>query len=285
MACPDMRFVVLISLVFVLCQCTHAPEIASAPKRLTAPPPPKIAPEAALPAAQENPPATVKSAKVANATVSGILFEGVAFDSRSHRLVVVDQAGGPGSRFPDAASAGRSRGGHAAVNAGFFTPEGTPLGLVISQGTPAGAWNSGSSLGSGIWHAESSGKSAIKRREQLGRSAASTMHELIQTGPMLIENGAGVSGLDPTKPSIRSMILWDGGTRWWLGRSSICTLADLGTALTQFQPDDWKVRHALNLDGGRSADFWVSDAIQGGPLVRRAAWNRPVRNFLVLVPR
>lgn len=275
MACPDMRFTVLIPLVFLLCYCTPAPAMPSAPKRVAAPLAVEIAHEEA----------PVKAAKVVNETIAGILFEGVAFDSRNHRLVVVDQAGGLGSRFPDAASAGRSLGGHAAANAGFFTPEGAPLGLVISQGARSGAWNSGSSLGSGIWHAESSGKLAISRREHLGRSAASAMHELIQAGPMLVENGTAVSGLDATKPSIRTMILWDGGTRWWLGRSSICTLADLGAALAQFQPAGWKVRHALNLDGGRSADFWVCDAIQGGPLVRRAAWNRPVRNFLVLVPR
>lgn len=284
MACPSMRFTVLIPLVFLLCHCTPARELAASPKRLAAPLQAKIAPAAELSAAAEIPAASAKPAEIANQTVSGILFEGVAFDSRSHRLVVVDQAGGPGSRFADAAGAGRSLGGHTAANAGFFTPEGAPLGLVISRGNRVGAWNSGSSLGSGIWHADSSGKSAISRREHLGRPAASAMRELIQAGPMLVENGAGVSGLDATKPSIRTIILWDGGTRWWLGRSSICTLADLGAAFAQFQPAGWKVRHALNLDGGRSADFWVSDAIQGGPLVRRAAWNRPVRNFLVLVP-
>ncbi len=280
-----MRFAVLIPLVFLLCHCTRAPEMTSAPKRISAPLPAKTAPAAALPAVSETPMAPVKSAKMVNATIAGILFEGVAFDSRSHRLVVVDQAGGPGSRFPDAASAGRSLGGHAAANAGFFTPEGGPLGLVVSKGTRSGAWNSGSSLGSGVWHADSSGSAAISRREHLGRPAASAMQELIQAGPMLVENGTTTTGLDATKPSIRTVILWDGGTRWWLGRSSICTLADLGAALPQFQPADWKVRHALNLDGGRSADLWVSDAIHGGPLVRRAAWNRPVRNFLVLVPR
>lgn len=285
MACAGMRFAVLIPLVFLLCQCTPASAMTFSPERFAAPLPAKIAAAAALPAVSESPTAPVKSAKVASATIAGILFEGVAFDSRSHRLVVVDQAGGPGSRFPDAAIAGRSLGGHAAANGGFFTPEGAPLGLVVSKGTRSGAWNSGSSLGSGVWHADSSGKSAISRREDLGRPAASAMHELVQAGPMLVENGTAVSGLDATKPSIRSMVLWDGGTRWWLGRSSICTLADLGTALAVFQPAGWKVRHALNLDGGRSADLWVSNAIQGGPLVRRAAWNRPVRNFFVIVPR
>ncbi|MEY4570776.1 MAG: hypothetical protein RLZZ398_2215, partial [Verrucomicrobiota bacterium] len=66
------------------------------------------------------PPALVPPQVVAR-EISGITFEGVAFDSREHRLVVADQASGPGSKFADSAAAARAAGGIAAVNAGFFT--------------------------------------------------------------------------------------------------------------------------------------------------------------------
>jgi hypothetical protein len=227
----------------------------------------------------------MESARATNREISGIVFEGVSFDSRSHRLVVVDQAGGPGSRFPDAAGAGRSHGGLAAVNAGFFTPEGEPLGLVIAAGKQAGAWNSASSLGGGVWHEDSSGQSAISRREKLGRAGARTMRELLQAGPMLIENGRTVSGLDSIKSSVRTVTLWDGGSRWWIGRASACTLAELAAAIASGDPADWPARHALNLDGGRSSDLWISGNIPGGPVSIRPPWNRPVRNFLILAPR
>lgn len=219
------------------------------------------------------------------AEVSGITIEGVAFDSRGHRLVVADQAAGPGSGFTDAAAAGGALGGWAAVNAGFFTPEGEPLGLVVSAGKTAGAWNTASSLGSGVWHEDSSGRPAISRRERLSRAGAITMRELIQAGPMLVENNSAVSGLDALKSSVRTFILWDGGSRWWIGRASACTLAELSRAIIAAKPAGWPVKHALNLDGGRSSDLWVSEKIPGGPVVRRAPWNRPVRNFLVLLPR
>jgi hypothetical protein len=217
--------------------------------------------------------------------ISGILFEGVAFDSRNYRLVVVDQQNGPASQFADAAKAANSRGGLAAVNAGFFTPEGTPLGLVVSSGKIAGTWNAASSLGSGVWFEETSGKSAIVRREKLGRAAASTSRELIQAGPLLVENSQPISGLEATKTSARIVVLWDGGTRWWIGRGSPCTLAALSHALAGNSPTGWKIRHALNLDGGRSADLWVSGAIPGGPFHSRPPWNRPVRNFLVVTAK
>jgi hypothetical protein len=94
-----------------------------------------------------------------------------------------------------------------------------------------------------------------------------------------------VTGLEAAKSSVRTLIAWDGGSRWWIGRSSPCTLESLATLLSKEMPAGWKVRHALNLDGGRSADLWASGQVAGGPLVCRAAWNRPVRNFLVLVAR
>lgn len=235
----------------------------------------------ALPA----PAAPPAPARIANQQISGISFEGISFDSRSHRLVVVDQENGPGSRFPDAAAAARSRNGMAAINAGFFTPEGDPLGLVVSGAQSAGAWNSASSLGSGVWHETVAGKPGIARRENLGRSGAANALELIQAGPLLVENSRITAGLESTKSSVRTLILWDGGTRWWVGRGSPSTLAALGQAIASGSPPGWKVRHALNLDGGRSSDLWVSGAVPSGPLIRRSPWNRPVRNFLVLTAK
>jgi hypothetical protein len=273
-----MRFIAAVSLIALFASCV--------PVRKPATPPAKIAETTASPVETTPTPAQpLESAKATHREVSGIVFEGVAFDSRSHRLVVVDQAGGPASQFPDAAAAGRSRGGIAAVNAGFFTPEGNPLGLVAASGKRAGAWNTASSLGSGVWHENSAGNSAISRRENLGRQGAGSQRELLQAGPMLVENGRAVGGLESTKSSVRTIILWDGATRWWIGRASACSLAALAATLASNPPACWPTRHALNLDGGRSSDLWISESTAGGPLTRRPPWNRPVRNFLVLAPR
>lgn len=276
-----MRFPCVLLPAFFLIGCFPAKPL----REVVAP----ISQEAvALPKAQYlTPPASTPAIPPAATSreISGVLFEGVAFDSRRHRLVVVDQAAGPGSQFSDSQAAASAIRGLAAVNAGFFTPEGAPLGLVVSAGKISGVWNSASSLGSGVWYQSPAGTMAITRREKLGRTDASAMRELMQAGPLLIENGHSVNGLEPSKSSARSMILWDGGTRWWIGCSSPCTLAALAQALSNGQPAAWPVRHALNLDGGRSSDLWISDSVAGGPLSRRPPWNRPVRNFLVLVER
>ena len=171
------------------------------------------------------------------------------------------------------------------MNAGFFTPEGAPLGLVVSSEKISGSWNTVSSLGSGVWSENRADVLAVSRRENLGRAGAMAMRELVQAGPLLVEGARPVGGLEASKSSVRTFIMWDGGTRWWMGCSSPCTLATLGQALASGEPAGWAVHDALNLDGGRSSNLWISGAVNGGPVNQRALWNRPVRNFLVLVAR
>lgn len=212
-------------------------------------------------------------------------LEGVAFDSRTHRLRVIDQADGPGTTFIDAAQAGSSRNALAAINAGFFTPQGEPLGLLVSNGKSAGSWNSATSIGSAIWHESHSGTSRISRRSETHPATAKQMRESLQSGPMLVDRGLAVSGLESDKTSARSFIAWDGGTRWFIGRTSPCPLSILAASLASGHHCGWKIHRTMNLDGGRSSDLWISSRVSGGPLTSRPPWNRPVRNFLVLVPR
>lgn len=280
-----MRFLPPLLAVLSLAGCAVPAKPEPAPRALESVRPPTAAPSPQEPPAPPSPPAAAGfSPRVRHATLSGIHFEGVEFDARSHRLTLIDQPAGPGSRFADAAGAGRSVNGIAAVNAGFFTPEGAPLGLVVHGGKTAGSWNP-SSLGSGLWLEDPAGGMAIQRREAVGRPAAGGMRELLQAGPLLVENHRPVSGLNPDKTSVRTVILWDGNQRWWIGCGSPCTLAHLGQALGGRSPAGWQVRQALNLDGGRSADLWISSQVDGGPLTRRPLWNRPVRNFLALSAR
>jgi hypothetical protein len=238
----------------------------------------------ALPVAELGEPAPEQARRVA-VTVHGIFVEGVAFDARRHRLAVVDQAAGPGSKWPDSARAGAGTGGLAAINGGFFTPQGEPLGLVVSQGKASGRWNGATSLGSGLWFEDGNGRMVIARRELLGRAGAKATRELIQAGPLLIDRRRVVGGLDDLNVSARSILLSDGKSRWLMARTAPCSLAGLARALATAAPAGWAPRMALNLDGGRSAELWISDRIPGGPTFTRPLWNKPVRNFLVLHPR
>jgi len=209
----------------------------------------------------------------------GIEIEAVAFDARSHRLVIADQPGGPGSRWADAAAAGRAMGGLASANAGFFTPEGKPLGLVVVDGRREGAVNRASSLGAGFY-VERNGGMDLARRERFGGG-----DQALQSGPFLVEAGRAVGGLSERRSSARTFLATDGRSGWILARSGACSLAELARALAGETLAGVRVAHALNLDGGRSSDLWVSDRVAGGPASSRPFWNKPVRNFLVLKPR
>lgn len=224
-------------------------------------------------------PIDVTAPQFHRSTIQGIAIHAVSFDARSHRLRLLDQPNGPGTQWADAQAAAKSVQGLAAINAGFFTPEGKPLGVMISEGKKLGG-NNPSSLGSGVWF-EANGKTGILRREKSNLNAPF----LLQAGPLLAENSAAVKGLDNSKTSARCFIAWDGGTMWMIARTAPCTLAQLSQSLAGQSPCGFPVQSAINLDGGSSADLYVAKEVNGGPAVLRAIWNKPVRNFLVLQKR
>ena len=218
------------------------------------------------------------AARVVETALDGIEITAVVFDSRTHRLAIADQAGGPASRWTDAAAAATEFGGIAAINAGFFTPEGEPLGLVAGGGKRAGSLNRASSLGAGFY--VGGGAPALVRRERSPGGG-----ELLQSGPFLVENSRAIHGLSPERSTARSFIGWDGGHGWFVARSGPCSLQALAKALAGTEIGGVAARNALNLDGGRSSDLWVAGSVAGGPVAQRPFWNKPVRNFLVLLPR
>lgn len=210
----------------------------------------------------------------------GIQFNLVTFDSRKQSLVVADQAKGPGTTYANAQAAAKSLKGIAAINAGFFTPEGKPLGLVITQGNKRGSYNT-SSLGTGIFY-QTPQAAHLQRRSIWTKLSKNPPAELIQSGPMLLERSKPIAGLSKEQSRVRSFIATDGKSHWCIGHANDCTLDELSKALVTLKIGDFKAATALNLDGGRSSDLWVSSAVSNGPLSIRPFWNKDVRNFLVL---
>ncbi|MGB0774795.1 MAG: phosphodiester glycosidase family protein, partial [Akkermansiaceae bacterium] len=183
-----------------------------------------------------------------------------------------------------AKDAAATYGGLAAINGGFFTPEGKPLGLLIETGTRRGHLNR-SSLGAGVFLMNKN-RATIIRREAYQKSPNTwNAYNLLQTGPMLVEGGSTVSGLSKNNHRPRSFIAWDGKNHWAIGYSSSCTLDGLARAIANESPAGFKIRTAVNLDGGRSSDLWVGTQVRGGGKNHRGFLNKPVRNYLVLTKR
>lgn len=211
----------------------------------------------------------------------GVLLHLVQFDDNNYKLSVVDQKNGPASEWVDSASLGKTRNALAVINGGFFTPEGAPLGLLITAGIQRGS-NNPSSLGSGFYFANNT-YAGIARRNTINEVIRSVRpSQLIQTGPLLSYRGQAVKGLSTERSRPRSFVATDGQSQWLIGFAETATLAQLGDALSSKTLGGVKIHHAINLDGGRSSDLWISQSVKNGNKTFRAFWNKPVRNFLVL---
>ena len=219
-------------------------------------------------------------ARIKKVTSGKVALTFLLFDDREYDIAVADKDQGPATEWQSAQAAAIGHGAVAAINGGFFTPEGKPLGLVIEGGKRIGTWNSQSSLTSGLLSVE---KSPRLLRRQHWRSFSPTRH-LLQAGPFLIENSAVVRDLSDRERRPRSFLVWNGRHRWAFGIAEGVTLASLSAALAAQPLSEITITTALNLDGGRSSDLWASPRIPGGPVSTRRIWNTPVRNYLLLLP-
>jgi hypothetical protein len=201
----------------------------------------------------------------------------VYFDSRSHELKIIDQP-------EDGAGAGqitacmRLAGAIAGVNGGFFTPQFTPMGLMIADGNPTGTWQSNKLLTGAVvvrhspqllWNSE-----ALKSR---------SARHLIQTGPRLVDSGKPVASLERRKHVPRTFVATDGSHRWIFGLARHTSLGELAEILAT--PDllpGFQVHRALNLDGGRSSAIYYRTA--DGREQSAPGWST-VRNYLAIVLR
>ena len=232
---------------------------------------------------QDPPPSPILSAlpsqshplKVNSASLNGTTFTAVTFDRRNYFLKVIDQKEGPGTEFTGAEFAGQ--GSLAAINGGFFNPDGSPLGLVITDGQSRGAFNSHSFLGTGIIDGENT---ILSHRKSYQKSS-----ELLQSGPRLVWDQERLIGLSKSKERPRSFVIWDGNNHFGIGHADRATLQGLANNL-QAQPfEGFHIKYAINLDGGTSCDLWVSTQIPGGGFTKSSLFRKKARNYLALRKR
>lgn len=206
-----------------------------------------------------------------------ITFHLVLFDSKGYQLKVLDQpvAAAGGRAIADVMRANQAAAG---INGGFFTPEFTPLGLMISSGRITGAYQP-STLLTGLILTRGNLPQLIWNSEFHGQDGVS---ELLQAGPRLVDSGQIIRGLKAEPRRDRSFIASDGGTQWVLGTSSSCGLATLADLLANRELiPGVRLFRALNLDGGNSTAIWFQAA--DGRKISSPGWST-VRNYLAIIP-
>lgn len=197
----------------------------------------------------------------------------VRFDRGRCGLRVVDLA--PGASVAEAA---REAHAWAGVNGGYFKPDRTPLGLVVSHGATLHPWETAKIL-TGVLAVTPRGGAVLWRNAEFQPGAG--VRDALQAGPFLVDHGKAVAGLNEIRRAERTVLLADRRGVTALLATGPVTLAELARVLAQ--PGLWpdvKVERALNLDGGSSTALWV--AASPTPF-SRPEW-KSVRNAVLLVP-
>jgi exopolysaccharide biosynthesis protein len=197
----------------------------------------------------------------------------VAFAPQAHTFAVMDN---PAGAF-DLGSAAVKRGALAGVNGGYFQPDRTPLGLVVRRGAQIHPLEK-SRLLSGVISAT---PAAITIQRTAAFKPSKAVHDALQAGPFLVENGKRIEGLNAAKSAARTVVFQDAAGRAGVLICKSVSLAEMAEILaTPALFPEGRILRALNLDGGSSTALWV----RGEPPFYQREW-KTVRNYLAIVPR
>jgi phosphodiester glycosidase len=196
------------------------------------------------------------------------------FSTKSCRLRVVDRVSGPRLDLEDVMARGNFLAG---VNGGYFDPEYKPIGLLIVDGTMVAPLQKARLL-TGVL-------SANPKKIQISRIAEFSLNQkpdaAVESGPMLVDLGKSVRGLESSKSARRTFVAI-GGDKTALGFCSDVTLAELSSILAIVTIPDFKIQRALNLDGGSSSAFWFKRANGSAFSISE---QKPVRDFVAVVAK
>ena len=197
------------------------------------------------------------------------------FSIKSCRLRVIDQASQRRNDLEDVMARGNFLAG---VNGGYFDPEYRPIGLLIVDGTMIAPLQKARLL-SGVL-------SASPKKVQISRVAEFSLTQkpdaAVECGPMIVDLGKSVRGLESSKMARRTFAAVSSGDKAALGFCSDVTLADLSSILAIVTIPDFKIQRALNLDGGSSSAFWFKRANGSAFSI---AEQKPVRDFVAVVAK
>ena len=202
-------------------------------------------------------------------------LELAVFSTKSCRLRIIDRPNEPRVDLAEAIGRGNFL---AAVNGGYFDPDYKPIGLLIVDGTMIAPLQKARLL-SGVL-------SASAKKVQISRVAEFSMSQkpdaAVECGPMIVDLGKSVRGLESTRGARRTFAAVGAGDKAALGFCSDVTLADLSNILAAISIPDFKIQRALNLDGGSSSAFWFKRANGSAFSIDE---QKPVRDFVAIVPK
>jgi hypothetical protein len=165
------------------------------------------------------------------------------------------------------------------VNGGYFDTDFKPIGLRVVGGTTTSPLRR-ARLITGILLQSDRGCDVVRVGEF---SRTKKLSAAIQSGPFLVEGNKRIRGLNESQLARRTFAGIATNDRALLGFCSDISLAELANILATVPiVADFKIRRAINLDGGSSSAFWF--AREDGSAFSIAG-RKPVRDFVAVVPK
>lgn len=211
--------------------------------------------------------------------LKGYRIEAHFFRASDYELCIVDE-GDSKPKYGNLEIAMRRNSCVAGVNGGYFAANQTrtPIGLLRHASRSIAPLATGRFTVAGTLY--DTGEKIVMERSNALHVPLQRMREAIQGGPFLVEQYRAVPGLERTRKAMRTLIATDGAGGWCLAITSPLTLRELADILCR--PNclgTFRVRMALNMDGGSSCAFW--DAAAG---IHRQGF-KSVRNYIGIRPR
>ena len=198
------------------------------------------------------------------------------FNTHSATLQLIDQ---PEAPRKDLAQVMQETAALAGVNGGYFDPQDAPVGLLVSRGQRLSSLGRATLL-SGVLFATKSGKVDVVRRSRFRMD--DRVEAAVQCGPLLLDGGKPVPGLNDSRDARRTFAAVDGNGSALVGVSSQTSLAQLARLLsTPKSIGKLRLARAINLDGGSSSAFWFA----GEKGTTSIPELKTVRDFFAIVPR
>lgn len=168
-----------------------------------------------------------------------------------------------GSKRSTASALCRQSRARVCINANFFDEQGRPLGLVMSRGVIRQGLHRGGKTITGIFQIGRNNVSIVPRSGFTGESII----EALQAGPRILSEGTPIHGIRELSPSSRRAgVCIDDHKRLVL---FAVKSGFFGITMEQIQNlllhRDIRCVDALNLDGGSSAQLYVSSSLPGAP--------------------
>ncbi len=202
-------------------------------------------------------------------------LELAVFSTKTCLLRMVDQPVEPRLDLDEVMARGSFLAG---VNGGYFDPEYRPIGLLIVDGTLVAPLQKARLL-SGVL-------SSTRRKIQISRMSEFSLTQkpdtAVECGPMIVDLGKSVHGLEATKAARRTFAAAGTSDKAALGFCSDVTLSDLSNILAIVAIPDFKIQRVLNLDGGSSSAFWFKRANGSAFSISE---RKTVRDFVAIAPR